>query len=164
MNMTLTAVALALVAGMTACIEHRPDERSATVDEEVAETVQKPVKLRGLRVYEGEIPCADCGGIYQHLALKGDTAGIFRLTEVYKNATQDGDETIVTSGVWKRYKTKRDDNTVVMYFLSEGSFKDSTRMQHYEVAPDRITQLDFNGDRIDSAFRYTLKLRKYRKN
>lgn len=160
MNMTLTALVLTLLVSLTACIEHRPAD--TRIQKDTAEkVVEAPKKLRGLRVYEGQIPCVDCSGIYQHLVLKGDTAGIFRLTETYKNATEDGDETLVTNGVWKRYKTKRQQTPVTIFYLCEGSFKDSTREQRYAVGKDRITQLDINGQRIDSSFRYTLKLVKY---
>lgn len=162
MNMTLTALVLTLLVGLTACIEHRPAETRVEKNT-TAGVVEKPKKLRGLRVYEGQIPCADCSGIYQHLSLKGDSSGIFRLTEVYKDATEDGDETLVTNGVWRRYKTKRQQNPVTIFYLCEGSFQDSTREQRYEVEKDRITQLDINGERIDSSFRYTLKLVKYLK-
>lgn len=162
MKTLLTGTLLIVTIALTGCIEHRPSDDMIAVqqpdDGVIATTSTKP---KGLRVYEGVIPCADCSGIYQRLALKGDSTGIFRLTEVYRDATEDGDETIVTTGSWKRYKTKIAGDSAIIFYLSEGSLKDSSRVQRYEVGKDRIVQLDLDGTRVDSTLNYTLKLIKH---
>ncbi|HLP55315.1 MAG TPA: copper resistance protein NlpE N-terminal domain-containing protein [Fluviicola sp.] len=140
------------------CIEHRPTDTVYNAPDEEKKPEKKP-KWKGLRVYEGVIPCADCSGIYQRLSLRGDSIGAFRLTEVYRDATEDGDETIVTTGSWKRYYSKKGPGQRMLFYLSEGSLQDSTRMQRYEVQDGRIIQVDLNGKPIaDSNGRYVLKL------
>lgn len=150
---------------LTGCIEHRPadDMIAETENDSVKPTLNKR-QLKGLRVYEGVIPCADCSGIYQRLALKGDSIGIFRLTETYRDATEDGDGIVVTTGSWKRYTVKKNQQTRTLYYLSEGSFQDSSRIQRYEVLNNRIVQLDLNGNALDSTRNYTLKLISSTKN
>jgi copper homeostasis protein (lipoprotein) len=148
--------ALILIAG---CIEHRPEDYTVTVTEtDSVKPMLNGRQLKGLRVYEGIIPCADCSGIYQRLALKGDSIGIFRLTETYRNATEDGDGVVVTTGSWKRYTVDEGKRTRTLFYLSEGSFSDSSRIQRYEVFNRRIVQLDLNGVAVDSTKNYTLKL------
>lgn len=148
----LQAVLIVLLSG--SCIEHRTDDQIVSLDQEqkAPEKVDKP---KGKRVYKGKIPCADCSGIEQQLVLRGDTAGVFRLTEIYKDATEDGDEVIVTTGAWKYYSKKKQKKIL---FLSEGTLKDSSRYQRYLVDGAQLTQLDFNGEWIKSTNNYKLKL------
>ncbi|MES2556718.1 MAG: copper resistance protein NlpE N-terminal domain-containing protein [Bacteroidota bacterium] len=158
MNKRVLTVFLGLFLLAAGCIEHRPTDTVYTAPKDEKKQEVKP-KWKGLRVYEGVIPCADCSGIYQRLSLRGDSIGAFRLTEVYRDATEDGDETIVTTGSWKRYYSKKSSDQRMMFFLSEGSLQDSTRVQRYEVQDGRIVQVDFNGKQIaDSSGRYVLKL------
>lgn len=152
MKRILLILTLLLVFG--SCIEHRPND-GVVKSEVTSQRSEKPSKLKGTKVYEGKIPCADCSGIDQHLVLRGDTTGVFRLTETYRDATEDGDEVIVTTGSWKYYKNK---TTGKVLFLSEGSLKDSTRIQRYKVSGAYITQLDFDGEWINSTNNYRLKL------
>lgn len=156
--LTHTLIIAVIGFGLTGCIEHRPSDDLVAAQDPDDGVIAVSSKPKGLRVYEGVIPCADCSGIYQRLALKGDSTGIFRLTEVFRDATEDGDETIVTTGSWKRYKTKIDGQPALIFYLSEGSLKDSSRIQRYEVASDRIVQLDLDGQRVDSTKNYTLML------
>lgn len=154
----MLTVFLGLFLLVIGCIEHRPTDTVYTPLKDETKQEVKP-KWKGLRVYEGVIPCADCSGIYQRLSLRGDSIGAFRLTEVYRDATEDGDETIVTTGSWKRYYSKKASDKRMIFFLSEGSLNDSTRVQRYEVQDGRIVQLDFDGKQItDSNGRYVLKL------
>lgn len=148
----LQAVLIVLLS--SSCIEHRPDNKIVRLDQE-QKTPEKVDQLKGKRVYEGKIPCSDCSGIEQRLVLRGDTSGVFRLTEIYKDATEDGDEIIVTTGAWKYYKQKKQEKVL---FLSEGSLKDSSRYQRYLVNGSQLTQLDFNGEWIKSNNKYKLKL------
>lgn len=157
-----TLLAVAFLGGWiatTGCIEHRPqDDTVAATEKDTLKPTLNRRQLKGLRVYEGVIPCADCSGIYQRLALKGDTIGIFRLTETYRNATEDGDGVVVTTGSWKRYTLEKNKQVKTLFYLSEGSFRDSSRIQRYEVLDSRIVQLDLNGNPVDSTKNYTLKL------
>lgn len=151
----LTAVVL------TACIEHRPPEKTFT---EEPKAVAKPKPQKGLRVYEGTIPCADCRGIYQRLALKGDSSGVYRLTETYKRGIdEDGDAVIVTTGAWKRFQKKTDSGQATIFYLSEGNIKDSSRIVQYVDATSSIVQLDLDGESIPNRKAYTLKLVKREK-
>jgi hypothetical protein len=159
MRILWTGAILSALMIMTACIEHRPE------DDLIVETQTDSIRPRlngrdfkGLRVYEGVIPCVDCSGIYQRLALKGDTIGVFRLTETYRNATEDGDGVVVTTGSWKRYTVEAGKLRRTFYYLSEGSFSDSSRIQRYEVFGQAIVQRDLNGNAVDSTKNYTLRL------
>ena len=152
---TLFAALIAL--SLSGCTEHRPQD-TVYVPQPEPEKAEQPKPAKGLRVYTGTIPCADCSGIEQRLALKGDSTGIFRLTETYKNATEDGDAVLVTTGEWKRRKLKIDNREATVFYLSEGDIKDSTRIINYEVSPDKIVQLDTGTGRITNTAAYTLKL------
>lgn len=162
MRSLLTGKFLVILAiGMSGCIEHQSPTKSTPVNErEIVYTYMKREReqLKGLRVYEGTVPCADCSGIHQRLALKGDTIGIFRLTETYRNATEDGDGILVTTGSWKRYKVRDNNQTKEILYLSEGSFADSSRIQRYTFHDKKIMQVDFNGDSLERAKSYMLTL------
>ena len=150
--------AMGFLAVLSGCIEHRPADTIYVAPEPLIENHREP-ELKGLRVYEGKVPCADCPSVEQRLALKGDTAGIFRLTETFKDATEDGgDEVLVTTGEWKSYRMDEDGNRKTVYYLSEGDILDSTRVQRYEVSDDKIVQRDIDGKPIAKPSGYTLKL------
>jgi len=143
-----------IVAGcLTGCIEHRPQD--TTFVREKTDVPRKEKKIQGLRVYTGTIPCADCPGIEQRLALKGDSSGIYRLTEVYKQATEDGDAVLVSNGEWTRYTTVN--GRIPVFYLSQGDIKDSARVIRYQVYSDKIVQLDMDGQQIEHPEQYTLK-------
>lgn len=145
-----------------ACIEHREDEKkpvkiSAASKEEEKYIRDKDYKV--FRIYEGEIPCEDCDGIQQRLVVKGDTTGIFRLTETYKNATEDGDATLVCSGQWKMVRNKSKDLLV----LSQGGINDSVRRMEYEFHPKEIIQLSLDENRFKNTHAYHLKMVRHNK-
>lgn len=139
------------------CIEHRPNDTDFIAEKQTEEQFIAEKVYPGLRVYEGKVPCADCRGIEQRLAMKGDSSGIFRLTETYLDATEDGDEVIVTLGEWKQYNYNEQLGNPIFY-LSEGNMKDSTRVSRYEIKDKKIQQLDINRKRINNPKAYTLKL------
>ena len=160
MRTLLTGSILSAVM-LTACIEHRPPDKIIS-DEPTKVDTPKPQK--GLRVYEGTIPCSDCRGIYQRLALKGDSSGVYRLTETYKRGiNEDGDAVIVTTGAWKRFQKKTDSGTATIFYLSEGTIKDSSRIVQYSDETNSIVQLDLDGESIPNPKAYTLKLIKREK-
>ncbi len=142
---------------LSACIEHRENEKKSggTVSvnkEEEKYIADKDYKV--FRIYEGEIPCEDCDGIEQRLVVKGDTAGIFRLTETYRNATEDGDATLVCSGQWKMMKVDSKDILV----LSQGHMSDSVRKMEYEFRPKELVQLSLDENRFKNTAAYHLKM------
>ena len=142
---------------LTACIEHREEKKSpvkqATANKEEEKYITyKDYKV--FRIYEGEIPCEDCDGIQQRLVVKGDTVGIFRLTETYRNATEDGDATLVCSGQWKKIKA----NEKEILILSQGGINDSVRRMEYEFRPKEIIQLSLDENRFKTTAAYHLKM------
>lgn len=141
---------------LSACIEHREDEKyEKPISENKAEEEYiKDKDFKVFRIYEGEVPCEDCDGIQQRLVLKGDTTGIFRLTETYKNATEDGDATLVCSGQWK--KTKAESKEFLI--LSQGGISDSVRRMEYEFRPKEIVQLSLDENRFKNTNAYHLKM------
>ena len=145
-----------LALSISACIEHRPED--TTFVAEGAKTEIKPAKkTRGLRVYAGTIPCADCSAIEQRLALKGDSSGIYRLTETFRQATEDGDAVLVSNGEWKRMAIRTEMGNVPIYYLSQGDIRDSSRIIRYQIYPSKITQLDIEGEQIENSGLYMLK-------
>lgn len=158
---------LLVVAGaamlLNACIEHRDDDRKRTKPVAVNKDEEKYIADKDystFRIYEGEVPCEDCDGIRQRLVIKGDTAGIFRLTETYRNATEDGDATLVCSGQWK----KSNSNSKSILFLSQGSLGDSVRRMEYEFHPQEVIQLSLDDNRFKNTAAYHLKLVRKSKN
>jgi len=156
MRTLIVFAVLSLITGLMGCIEHRPTDTTYVKPVKENLPVAKQ-KLKGLRIYEGVIPCPDCAGVYQRLSLKGDSIGVFRLVEIFRDASEDGDEVLITTGFWKQYSKKKSPDKTYFY-LSEGTAGDSTRVQRYEVNSKSIMQLDFNGSIIDSSRYYTLKL------
>jgi copper homeostasis protein (lipoprotein) len=142
---------------LSACIEHRESDKKPAVQisgnkEEEKYITDKDYKV--FRIYEGEVPCEDCDGIQQRLVVKGDTAGIFRLTETYRNATEDGDATLVCSGQWKKIKN----NAKEILILSQGGISDSVRRMEYEFHPKEIIQLSLDENRFKNTSAYHLKM------
>ena len=155
MNSLLVIAGSALILG--ACIEHRNGEKKSVKGVSGNKEEEKYITdtdYKVFRIYEGKIPCEDCDGIEQRLVVKGDTAGIFRLTETYKNATEDGDATLVCSGQWK--KTKSDSKEILI--LSQGGIKDSVRRMEYEFRPKEIVQLSLDEIRFKNTGAYHLKM------
>ncbi len=142
---------------LSACIEHRDDvnkSKEPVSGNKEEERYVRDTDYKTFRIYEGEIPCEDCDGIQQRLVVKGDTAGIFRLTETYKNATDDGDATLVCSGQWKKAKA----NSKEILILSQGGIKDSVRRMEYEFRPKEIVQLSLDENRFVNTNQYHLKM------
>ncbi|MDR0801514.1 copper resistance protein NlpE N-terminal domain-containing protein [Fluviicola sp.] len=139
------------------CIEHRSDEKHLQKIDLINQEEEKYLHDKDYNtflIYEGNIPCEDCGGIEQRLVVKGDTTGIFRLTETYKNATEDGDATIVCSGQWKKIRQKNGDWLI----LSQGTLKDSARRMEYEFHLGELVQRSLDGEYFKNLGLYHLKL------
>ena len=141
---------------LSSCIEHSKKEKSGSDNkqEEISEQNQLQEKeYKGLRIYSGKIPCTHCAEIQQRLVLKGDTIGVYRLTEVYKNATEDGDATIVSTGEWKLKKTPKEKQLII----SQGHLGDSIRTASYTFTDKKIVQRDLDGETIRTSWNYVLK-------
>lgn len=70
-------------------------------------------------VYEGTLPCADCGGIRTELTLLADGSS-YRLAETYL-ATKDGDVVNTSAGTWAMVKGIPSDSTATVFRLDPGS-------------------------------------------
>lgn len=140
---------------LTSCIEHSKNDTPAPKKTKSTAEEQKFIEeksYKGFTIYSGKIPCADCSGIEQRLVLKGDTIGIYRLTEVYKDATEDGDANLVSTGEWKytNAKTKKE------IILSQGHLGDSTRVATYQCEGNKMFQLTMDGEKVQPKYLYTL--------
>lgn len=141
----------------TACIEHREEKKGPVKTTSAKKEEEKYIQdedYKVFRIYEGKIPCEDCDEIQQRLVVKGDTAGIFRLTETYKNATEDGDATLVCSGQWKKINSNSKDILV----FSQGGMSDSLRRMEYEFHPKELVQLSLDENRFKNTNAYHLKM------
>ena len=149
------SVGLTSLIVLSSCIEHKKEEKTSSKTSESKEEgkfiAEKDYKV--LRIYAGKIPCADCSGIDQRLVLKGDTMGIYRLTEIYRDATEDGDATIVSTGEWKLKKTPKESKLI----LSQGHLGDSIRTASYTFSDKKLIQKDMDGETIKTTWNYTLK-------
>ena len=142
---------------LSACIEHREDAKGSKAPASKNKEEEKYITdadYKTFRIYEGQIPCEDCDGIQQRLVVKGDTAGIFRLAETYKNATEDGDATLVCSGQWKKIRN----NSKEILILSRGGISDSVRRMEYEFRSKEIVQLSLDENRFANTNAYHLKM------
>lgn len=150
--MKIVVILLSIIT-LSACIEHQKQE---IAHKKVASSTLRQQHYRTVRLYKGIIPCADCSGIAQKLLLKGDSIGIYRLTETYKDAGEDGDAVIISSGEWKLVT----ENNEQQLYLSQGSLQDSSRIMRYEYNKFVLHQLELDGAQIESKFAYTLRLAK----
>lgn len=160
MNNRINYWGIAIISSLflnASCIEHREEVKHNRKPDSSKQDEEKYIHdkdYKTFRIYEGTIPCEDCSGIEQRLVVKGDTIGIFRLTETYKNATEDGDATIVCSGQWKKVKQK---NTEIL-ILSQGSLNDSVRRMEYELHPKELVQRTLDNEFLKNTSLYHLKL------
>lgn len=157
-EMCLCGIVMGLVL-FTSCTEHKKIEKSEPKSRFETDLV-KPESLeqktyKTVRIYAGTIPCADCSGIEQRLVLKGDTAGVYRLSEVYKNATEDGDAHLVSTGEWKIGQSKKTKDKILV--LSQGHMGDSTRVARYKFSDKKLVQTSLDEDTIKTSWSYILK-------
>ena len=145
-----------LSMGLMSCIEHSKNETASSDKAKSTVEEQKFIEeksYKGFTIFTGKIPCVDCSGIEQRLVLKGDTIGIYRLTEVYKDATEDGDATLVSTGEWKFIdpKTKKE------IIISQGHLEDSTRVATYLFEGNKMIQTTLDGEKVQPKYLYTLR-------
>ena len=149
---------LVVLLSMTGCIEHSPNEVRPTLTQQAETKFIQQKTYKGYLIFEGKIPCADCSGIQQRLVLKGDTLGIYRLTEVYKDASEDGDATIISTGEWQLLRSEKTKEKQLV--LSQGHLGDSVRIQLFSWSSNKIRLQEDDGEKIQSSLNYTLKLTK----
>ncbi len=149
---------LVVFLGIWGCIEHRPEQRVIKKKKPTENEFIADKTYSGLRIYTGKIPCADCSAIEQRLVLKGDSTGIYRLIEVYKDATEDGDAEIISSGEWRK---TRNPNFGSIFYLSQNNIGDSTRILRYQIEKGKINLLSQDSTGMNSKFNYTLRLVRY---
>jgi copper homeostasis protein (lipoprotein) len=154
MKRTHLFLLLVVLVSFYSCIEHQKERESEP--KKPASSTLRERHYKTVRVYNGVIPCADCSGIIQKLVLKGDSIGIYRLTETYKDAGEDGDAVIISSGEWKLIT----ENNAQQLYLSQGSLQDSARIMRYEYNKSVLHQFELDGAQIESKFAYTLRLEK----
>lgn len=141
---------------LVSCIEHSKNETAPSGKSKAAAEEQKFIEeksYKGFTIFTGKIPCADCSGIEQRLVLKGDTIGIYRLTEVYKDATEDGDVNLVSTGEWQFIDPKTKKEIVI----SQGHLGDSTRVATYLFENNKIIQTSLDGEKVQPKYLYTLR-------
>lgn len=137
------------------CIEHEAEPQSVVVSHEVEKVTNKPEKdYKGYKMYEGKIPCEKCSSIFQRLVIKGDTMGIYRLTEVYDNEGAEVDPTVISTGQWRRITQKNKE----LLELSQGTLNDSIRRMEYEVQSKMLIQVSLDDEYIVNKNAYHLKL------
>ena len=160
MNNRIKDWGIAIISGLllnASCIEHRAEVKHSQKPDLSKQNEEKYIHdkdYKTFRIYEGNIPCEDCSGIEQRLVVKGDTLGIFRLTETYKDATEDGDATIVCSGQWKKVKQKNKE----ILILSQGSLSDSVRRMEYDFHSNELVQRTLDNEYLKNTSLYHLKL------
>jgi hypothetical protein len=145
-------IGLVLIS-MESCIEHTPNSKKDNYKQSSQEDKNfiKKADFKGFRMYAGSIPCADCDQIDQRLVIKGDSMGVFRLTETYRNASEEGDAVLVCTGEWKFTSKKKD-----LIYLSVGDIADSVRTMDYKFFADRLVQFKQDNEPVNSS-RYVLK-------
>lgn len=148
--MKIVVILIGLIT-LSACIEHQKQQQAHK--KSAASTLQHR-HYRMVRKFKGTIPCADCSGIEQQLILKGDSIGVYRLIETYKDAGEDGDAVIISSGEWKLTTANNDQQL----YLSQGSLQDSSRIMRYEYKKSVLHQLELDGAAIESKYAYSLRL------
>jgi copper homeostasis protein (lipoprotein) len=103
-------------------------------------------------VYEGTLPCADCGGILTELTLFADGTR-YGLKQTYL-ATKDGDNKVESSGAWTTTRGLGPDTSAVVFVIAPGTASDTMR---FLVTGDKtIEVLGQDGNRIASDLNYTL--------
>jgi uncharacterized lipoprotein NlpE involved in copper resistance len=147
-------VGIAVIALFAGCGPRQKSEGAgeAAPPSEPPADAQTPAAPAILGIYEGTLPCADCGGIQTELTLYADGAR-YALKQTYL-ATKDGDRTVESAGSWTTERGHDGDANAVVYVIDPG---DPANTRRFLVTSDRtIELLDKDGKRITSAANHTL--------
>lgn len=138
---------------ISSCIEHRPNQsfnkQKTLATSNRVDSIEKPMKTT---IYEGNIPCEGCGNMTQRLLLKGDSTGIFRLTESYKKPENETESFLVFNGQWKRIK----ENNKTVLILSQGTLSDSIRRMKFHYQNKAIILISEDDEMIKNPYNYRL--------
>ncbi|MEZ0471909.1 copper resistance protein NlpE [Luteimonas salinilitoris] len=143
-------LAVALLAGCKPEAATGPATEASATDAPAPEAARTdvpapidPAALAG--TFTGTLPCADCPGIDTTLELRDD--GSAALTEVYQ---ERGGGAEPAPGTW----TVEDAGTRLRFDPEDKASADRL----YAIASgDELTQLDMEGNQIESSFNYSLK-------
>lgn len=147
-------IILVLGTVLYGCIEHVPKVKTvdhSKMSKEDSNFIKKK-DYKGYKMYSGILPCEDCDRVEQRLVMKGDTLGVYRLTEIFVNASEDGDAVLVSTGEWTKNKITGD------LHLSEHALHDSIRTMDYHVVGKEIVLFKSDNEQIKNPSKYHLKL------
>lgn len=109
-------------------------------------------------VYEGVLPCGDCGGIKTELTLYQDPANSdnnsYTLKETYLGG-KTGDTSFTSNGKWDVLKGIKTDASAAVYFLNYDRPDDSRYF--LKKGDTTILMLDKEQNIIQSSLNYTLR-------
>lgn len=110
-------------------------------------------------VYEGTLPCADCGGIKTRLTLyqnKSKNQYTYSLQEVYLG--QGSDKTFETKGIWSALKGTQQDPKAIVYQLDvqNDDPEDGDVINYLVVDKSTIKLIDNEMNEFESKSSYTL--------
>lgn len=110
-------------------------------------------------VFEGTLPCADCGGIKTKLTLyqnKPKNQYTYSLQEVYLG--QGSDKTFETNGIWNALKGTQQDPKAIVYQLSvqNDDPEDSDVINYLVIDKSTIKLIDDEMNEFDSKSNYIL--------
>jgi copper homeostasis protein (lipoprotein) len=144
-------IALACGGAFLGCGPRPQSERNAEASAE-APPAASASGAAVFAIYEGTLPCADCGGIRTELTLFA-SEGRFALRETYL-ATKDGDRVVESSGTWTTEHGSGSDSASVVYVLDTGDAQTSRKL--IAASEREIELLDREGKRIVSDLNYKL--------
>lgn len=128
-----TMLAVAVMAGALGCAPKAPKEQAATPEAAPpAETTPMGAPSPALfAMFEGTLPCMDCGGIKTELSLLAD--GTYKISETYM-ATKDGDKVMSSGGKWSTMTGTPTDAAATVYMLVDAG--DPATMRHFVVTSE----------------------------
>lgn len=108
---------------------------------------------------EGVLPCKDCKGIKTKLTLYSEGkyvgTGNFVLEEIFLGKNE---KPKIVNGSWTTERGNAIDEDAVVYYLSEESLNDNSRIIRYQKINNRkVRLLDQNAFPIKSKLNYTLR-------
>lgn len=102
--------------------------------------------------FSGQLPCADCAGIYTELTLIPDSM-TYRMKETYLNTGQ-GDQTFFSTGTYAINRGTTQDTGATVYQLNPGDQENGRAYKN--INDSAIQALDRNLDEINSSLNYFL--------
>ena len=118
-----------------------------------------PSDTNSVVVFEGTLPCADCGGIKTKLTLyqnKAKNKYAYSLQEVYLG--QGNDKTFETTGIWSALKGTQQDPKAIVYQLAvqNDDPEDPDVINYLVIDKNTIKLIDDEMNEFESKSNYTL--------